>query len=135
MRGLNKTGGLGAVIAACMMLLAVPAAAQSGSGGGMMGGPMMGPGMMGPGMMGPNGCPGCGMMWNNQPRNLNLSVADVRANLERSLEWRHSTRLKVGPVVETDANTITADIVTADRNVLVERYAVDRHTGYYRPAE
>jgi hypothetical protein len=94
---------------------------------------MMGPGMMG--MMGSNSCPHCGMMWGPGGRNLNLSVADVRANLEQWLQWNHNPRIKVGPVVEDDANTITADIMTVDRSVLVERYRVDRHTGYYRPVD
>lgn len=132
-------------LTASSLVLAVPAGAQSNGGPGTMMGPgmmgpgmmgpgMMGPGMMGPGMMGPNGCPHCGMMWNQRQANLNLSIADVRANLEQWLQWNQNTRLKVGRVVETDANTITADIVTAEGNSLVERYTVDRHSGFYRPA-
>lgn len=122
-------------LTASSLVLAVPAGAQSNGGPGTMMGPgMMGPGMMGPGMMGPNGCPHCGMMWNQRQANLNLSVADVRANLEQWLQWNQNSRLKVGRVVETDADTITADIVTAEGNSLVERYTVDRHSGFYRPA-
>jgi len=132
----------GLALAASALMLAAPVSAQSSGGPGTMMGPgMMGPGMMGPGMMGggmmmgPNGCPHCGMMWNQRQANLNLSVADVRASLEQWLQWNQNTRLKVGRVVEADANTITADIVTVEGNSLAERYTVDRHSGYYRPAQ
>lgn len=66
--------------------------------------------------------------------NLNLSTDDVKARMERWLNWRGNERLKVGDVKEKDADSITADIVTKD-NSLVERFVVDRHTGSYRPSE
>lgn len=103
-------------------------------GPGMMGG-MMGPGMMGPGMMG-NGMMGPGMMmgqgWGGQQANLNLSAKDVTAYLERWVTMSGNPRLKVGPVAERDAHTITADIVTTDRGALVQRFEIDRNTGVYR---
>lgn len=135
------------VVAACAIVLAAPASAQTQPGGGgpgmmgpgmmgpgMMGPGMMGPGMMGPGMMGPNGC-ACGMMWGQRGANVNLSVSDVRGNLEQWLQRNRNRRLKVGRVVATDANTITADVVMANGGALVERYVVDRHSGYYRPGQ
>jgi hypothetical protein len=102
-----------------------------GAGRGMMG-PWMGPGMMGPGMMGPGmGYWGGGGV----PSNLNLSAADVKTQLERWVAIMGNPRLKAGPVIEKDANTVTADIVTVDKNVVVNRFAVDRHTGWWRPVE
>lgn len=141
---MHKTGSLvrfGLAIAMAAIPLAGSVSAQtapnSGPGmmmnGPMMNGQMMGPGMMGPGMMMPNGCPHCGMMWGQQRANLNLSIADVKANLEQWLKWQGNSRIKLGQVTERDADTITAEIVTADRSVLVERYAINRHTGFYRP--
>jgi hypothetical protein len=137
---MRKTRGLvrfGLTIAMGSALLAGGARAQTAPNSGpgmMMNGRMMGPGMMmGSGMMMPNGCPHCGMMWGQQRANLNLSVADVKANLEQWLKWQGNSRLKLGQVAERDADTITAEIVTTDRSVLVERYAINRHTGFYRP--
>ena len=94
---------------------------------------------MGPGMMSQGGtpwCPGCGMMSGGMmmmgpPSNLNLSVADVKANLERWLSWQGNPRLKIGNVAE-NGGTITADIVTSD-NSLVQRLIVDRNSGAVRP--
>ena len=63
-----------------------------------------------------------------------LTVDDVKARMERWLSFRHNPRLKVGDVKEKDDNTITADIVTVD-NSLVQRFTVDRNTGFYRPEE
>jgi hypothetical protein len=111
---------------------------------GMMRGYGMGPGMMygyGPGMMGP----GYGMMygygpgmmgpgWQGQQANLNLGTTDVKTYLERWIAVEGNPRLKVGDVKEKDANTIEADIVTKEGNVLVQRFIVDRHTGFYRPS-
>ena len=56
----------------------------------------------------------------------------MKARVERWLTWRGNPRLKVGEVKEKDANTITADVVTKD-NSLVQRFDVDRHTGFFRP--
>jgi hypothetical protein len=97
--------------------------------------PMMGSGMQG--MMG-MGCPWCGpgMMGSGyatpQP-SLNLSVTDVKSYLER---WTTGNpNIKVANVVEQDANTITADIVTSDKGGLVQRYTFDRQNGFYHPVQ
>lgn len=107
-------------------------------GPGMMGPGMMGPGMMGPGMMGP-GMMGPGMMGPGygpqQQANLNLSTDDVRSYMQRWIAMMGNPRLKVGPVAEKDSSTITADIVTTDKDALVQRFNVDRRTGWMQPAQ
>jgi len=136
-------GRIGLVIASCSALLASVAFAQTAPaptpcpmGTGMMMGPgAMGPGMMGmmgPGMMGP--MMGSGMMgWYGQPQaNLNLSVDDVRGYVERWIAMTGNPRLKPGKVTATNADTITAEVVTVDKEALVQRYAVNRHTGYWQ---
>lgn len=85
----------------------------------------------GPGMMqgyGPGYGPRTGVQGN---QTLNLSTDDVKSRMERWLTWQGNPRLKLGEVKEKDADTITADIVTQD-NGLVERFIVDRHTGFTR---
>ncbi len=94
---------------------------------GMMGQGMMGPGMMGQGMM---GMMGSGMM--GQQANLNLTANDVKGYLERWVAMSGNPRIKVGPVTERNDNTISADIVTTERDALVQRFSVDRSTGIYR---
>ena len=94
--------------------------------GGMMGPMMMGPNMMGTGMMGWNGAAP-----QTVPSNLNLSANDVTAYLGRWIAMSGNPHIKVGSVTEKDANTITADIVTTDKDALVQRFNVDRHTGVY----
>lgn len=127
-------------------------------GQGMMGGygqsPMMGGcGMMGPGMMGQQGMMsggqgmtgGQGMMGHNMmgygpgyyyggQANLNLTADTVKSYLGRMIAIQGNPRLKVGDVKEKDADTIVADIVTKE-NSLVQRFNVDRRTGFYRPEE
>ena len=129
-------------------------------GPGMMGPGMMGPGMMGPGyggggcgggpgMMGPGyggyrggyspGWMGPGMMgggylgYGAPPANLNLSVNDVRNDLQQWIARSGNSHLKVGSVTETDPNTVTAEIVTIDKDALVQRYTVNRQTGFFSP--
>ena len=106
-----------------------------GMGPGMMGNMPMGMGMMGNmprgmGMMGQ----GCGMMGpyagGSQPAQ-NLTTNDVKGNFERWIASIGNPNIKVGNVVEKDANTITAEVVTKD-NSLVQQFAVDRRTGFYR---
>jgi len=112
-----------------------------GSGYGMMhNGQGYGPGMMqgqmgqgyGPGMMQGNrggaNCP------NGQAQTLAtpLTVDDVRANLERHLQWRGNDRLKVGAVTEKDDKTIAAEIVTVDDS-LVRKIEIDKTTGLHIP--
>ena len=110
---------------------------------GQMGPGMMGPGYgygMGPGMMGPGYGHGMGpgMMgrgYDSQQANLNLSTSDVKVYLDRYLAMMGNPHLKAGPVTEKDANTIAAEIVTADKSALVQRFNVDRRTGYWQPAQ
>ena len=120
-------------------------------GPGMMGQGMMGPGMMGPGMMGPGMMgqqPGQGMGMGQgpgfgmgtgpggqfaMPLAKDLSVDEARHILEHRLAWHGNERLKVGTVEEKDADTIVAEIVTAEGSV-VQRLEIDRHTGWTRPA-
>jgi hypothetical protein len=129
--------------------------AQSSYGAGWWGpcmigrGAWMGPGMMagygygmGPWMMGPNMMAGYGyamgpwMMGSagfGTQTALNLSVDDVRSNFERWLAFQANPRVKLGPVSEKDADTITVDILTTDKDGLVQRFAVNRHTGFSQP--
>jgi hypothetical protein len=118
-------------------------------GPGMMGGYAVGPGMMsryGYGMrswmMGPNVVGGYGNEmppWMMAPYRTNqvanLSVDDVKSYFERSLAWQDNPRLKLGTVSEKDADTIMADVVTTDKDGLVQRFAVNRHTGFIQPSE
>lgn len=100
----------------------------------------MGPQMMGG--SGPWGGYGPGMMrgygygpgWNSGGRDLNLSTDNVKTYFERWLAWQGNPRLKVGDVKEKDADSIVADIVTKD-NSLVQRFVVNRHSGYFQPSE
>ena len=132
-----------AAIAAAVMFLIfgfgmqIGARSNYGAGGwgpGMMGGYAMGPGMMGrygygmgPWMMGPQ--------WNYRQTVLDLSPDDVRNYFEGWLAWQSNPRLKLGNLTEKDADTITADIVTTDKDGLVQRFAVNRHTGVSQPSE
>lgn len=82
--------------------------------------PYYGPGILGGyGMMGGYGC------WGNQD-NLNLSADDVKNCLERMVG---NPNLKVGEVKEKDADTIVADIVTKDKDGLVQSLDFNRHSG------
>jgi len=84
----------------------------------------MGPGMGGYGMMGPG-----------QQVNLNLSTNDVKTYLDRYVAIMGNPHLKAGPVTEKDSNTIAADIVTTDKDALVQRFEVDRRTGSWHPVQ
>ena len=112
-------------------------AGMQGMGGCPMMGGMMGSGQGMQGMMG-MGCPWCGpgMMGSGYATpqvNVNLSVSDVTSYLER---WAAGNpNIKVANVVEKDANTITADILTKDKDALVQRYTFDRRTGFYHPVQ
>jgi len=102
---------------------------------GMMGPP--GPWGYGPPMMHGHMMRGSGpppwSSWSSA-RNLDLSVDAVKAEAERWVAWQGNPRLKLGDVKEKDADTITAEIVTKD-NSLVERLAVDRHSGAIQDVE
>lgn len=148
------TLGVAAALAAGVAVYSYTASAQGGPGWmmggggpcggfGQDGGPGYGPGYH---MRGGGGGPGPGMMhgWGygrgpgygydrraDAQGNLNLSVDDVKARVERWLAIRGNSRLKIGEVKEKDADTITADVVTKD-NSLVQRFIVDRHSGAFR---
>jgi hypothetical protein len=93
--------------------------------GGMTG--EMGPGLMGQGMSPARGG-WSGLEGSRVVPMMQLSTDDVRGFFERYLESLGNARLKIGKVAAMDDDTITADIVTVDDS-LVERFAVDRHTG------
>jgi hypothetical protein len=127
---------IGAVVASASL--------AQGPGPGMMQGQGPGPDMMqGQGMMQGHGQfkgmmqghgygPGSGDCQYGQTLETPLTIDDVRANLQKHLEWRGNDRLKVGTVVETDANTITAEIVTVDDS-LVRKIQIDKTTGRHIP--
>ncbi len=66
--------------------------------------------------------------------NLNLSTDNVKTYMERWLAWQDNQRLKLGDVKEKDADTIVADILTKD-NSLVQRFVINRHSGFFQPSE
>lgn len=99
-----------------------PAQYGQGAAPGMMG-QGMGPGMMGQGM-------GPGPMM-TLPQD--LSVENVRHMLEHRLARQGNPNLKLGEVEENDEDTIEAEIVT-QHGLLVQRWEMDRHTGWMRPA-
>jgi hypothetical protein len=135
--------GQGGMMGGCPMMGGMMGSGMGMGGQGMMGQgmPMMG-GMMGSGMgvggQGMMGCPWCGpgMMGSGyatpQP-SVNLSANDVKAYLDRWVAG--NPNIQVANVVEQDANTITADIVTKDKGGLVQRYTFDKRTGFYRPVQ
>jgi hypothetical protein len=148
---MHKRTILAGLVAAAVFAAGVAVYAQPyGYGPGWMMGGGYGPGWMmeggyGPGMMG--GGPrwgGYGPRWMHTwaraygpesgtlRRDLNLTAEDVKVYLERTMQ---NPRLKVGDVKQSDDNTITADIVTKDKDGLVQRFTIDRHTGFWRPAE
>jgi hypothetical protein len=92
----------------------------------------MGQGMMGPGMMGQMG-PGMMHGLRVVPMML-LSPDDVRAFLQHHIAAHDLQHLKVGDVTQTDADTITADLVTEDGSLAL-RLQVDPHTGAVKSIE
>jgi hypothetical protein len=137
---------IGAIIAAVFAALIFGFGMQVGArssygagwwGPGMMGGYGygMGPWMMGPGVSSFGYGMGPWMMAPYRTNRADLSTADVTNYFERGLAWQGNPRLKLGMVTEKDADTITADIVTADKDALVQRFAVNRHTGFIQPSE
>jgi hypothetical protein len=128
MRSTSVIGG--SISIALAAILAAYLSAASGYGPwNMMGG--HGPGMMrgyGPGAMFRDGNPAGLSRFDSS----GLSVDDVKARFERWLIMQGNPRLKIGDVKETDGNAITVDVVTQE-NSLVQRFIVDRRTGYHRP--
>ena len=103
-----------------------------GYGPGMMGGygRGYGPGMMGPGYGGGYGAnPGYGA-GPGYGRDLNLTTDNVKDYLEHTIRNPH---LKVGEVKEQGKDEITATIVTKDKDALVQKLVVNRHTGFFHP--
>ncbi len=125
-------GNHGAMTAGAPVQAAPMGQGQNSQGWGQPGsmGMMAPQGMMGPGSGGNWNCPFAADVAGDRE----LSVDDVRARLERNLEWHGNARLKVGDVVETEDDTIIADIVTVDDS-LVQRMVIDRHTGQMRSVE
>ena len=75
---------------------------------------------------------GRGPGYSGPSRDLNLSVDDVKKYVERMID---NPRLKLGEVKEKDADTITADVVTKDKDALVQKFAFNRHNGRYQPEQ
>lgn len=134
MPSVRAIGRIGLVVFIGSAILASNSIAQSAPpvspcpmGSGMMMGSgmagMMGSGPMGSGMMGQHG---------QSQTNMNLSVDDVRSSVERSIAMMGNPRLKPGKVVASTPEIIIADIVTVDKEGLVQRFEVNRHTGSWR---
>ena len=99
------------------------------SGCGMMGQmPMMGSGMMG-GQMPMMG--GWGRM---QILRRDLKADEVKHMMEHRLVWTGNQDIKLGKVTEKDGDTIEVEIVNKDDKV-VQKFEVDRHTGWMQPAQ
>jgi hypothetical protein len=113
-----------------------------GPGYGMMG-PGYGPGMMGgygPGYMmrGYGGGYGPGMMGGYGPGyygnqgDMKLTTDQVKNYLQQMIR---NPNLKVGDVKEKNADTIVAEIVTKDKDALVQRLDFNRHNGFIQPEQ
>ncbi len=63
-----------------------------------------------------------------------LSADDVRHFFDHWLERYGNPRLTLGEVTETDEDTISVEIVTPEGS-LVDRFAVDRHSGWANRAQ
>ena len=101
-----------------------------GYGPGMMGGYgpgyMMGPGY-GPGMMG-----GYGPGYYGNRGDMKLTTDQVKQYLQQTIR---NPNLKVGDVKEKNADTIVAEIVTKDKDALVQRLDFNRHNGFIQPEQ
>ncbi|HVC61048.1 MAG TPA: hypothetical protein VND19_11900 [Acetobacteraceae bacterium] len=117
------------LIALSAMAMANPANAQPNGGG-------YGPGWMGPGTMGHGGFgPAAGGWGPRQQANRNLTIGQVKDTMRRWVAATGNQHIKLGAVAEKDADTITADVVTTDKDALVQRYDVNRHTGFTQPED
>ncbi len=123
-------------------------------GPGMMGGqmPMMGgygmmgqmPMMSGCGMMGQMPMMGSGMMGGQMPMmggwgrmqilRRDLKADEVKHMMEHRLVWTGNQDIKLGKVTEKDGDSIEVEIVNKDDKV-VQKFEVDRHTGWMQPAQ
>lgn len=156
MTRLQRKSITAAIALGALALVATPAAAHGtgqdnyGAGMGMMMGHnqmMTGAGMMSPGygpggmgMMG-HGYGMTGQAYGHGPcgqaaaqTGENLDIGDVQTRLERWLAVQGNDRLKLGKIEAVDDDTITAEIVTVDDS-LVQKLAVDRHSGRMQPAK
>ena len=79
---------------------------------------------MGPGMM-------YGYGYANQG-DLNLTVDQVKQYLGQMIR---NPNLKVGEVKEKDADTTGADVITKDKDGLVQRLQFNRHNGFVQPEQ
>ncbi len=154
----------GAVVIAVVVAVGMRSLAQPygyGPGYGMMGGGYgqgYGPGMMGQGygpgwggggqgygpgwmMRGYGGGYGQGygpgMMYGYGPgqanqTDLNLTADQVKQYLGQMIR---NPNLKVGEVKEKDADTIVAEVVTKDKDALVQRLQFNRHNGFVQPEQ
>lgn len=102
-------------------------------------------GMMGPGMKGYGGSYGPGwMMQGHGPAmmgyggyygnrgDLDLSIDQVKTYLAQMIR---NPNLKVGDVKEKDADTIVAEILTKEKDALVQRLDFNRHNGFVQPEQ
>lgn len=120
----------------------VQLAHYSGGGAGMTGygmghGMMMNPGMMnmmmggmGPAMMGAAGAPctdAAGVAGGKD-----LTLEDAQKAAEQRVKWMGNERLKVGSVEKSGEDAYVAEIVTLD-NSLVDKFEIDRKTGFMHP--
>ena len=97
---------------------------------GMMGQmPMMG----GPGMIGGQ-MPMMGGWGRMQILRRDLKADEVKHMMEHRLVWTGNQDIKLGKVTEKDGDTIEVEIVNKDDKV-VQKFEVDRHTGWMQPAQ
>ena len=100
---------------------------------------MMGQGMMGQGMMN-QGAMGQGMMNQGATPMMGMAAAapldadHVRPHLEQHLAMMGLPNLMLGSIEAEDDDTLVAEIVTRD-GTLVQRLAIDRHSGAVTPLE
>jgi hypothetical protein len=80
----------------------------------------------GPGMM-----YGYGAGQANQT-DLNLTADQVKQYLGQMIR---NPNLKVGDVKEKDADTIVAEVITKDKDALVQRLQFNRHNGFVQPEQ
>ncbi len=80
---------------------------------------------------------GPGMMFGYGPgqanqTDLNLTVDQVKQYLGQMIR---NPNLKAGDVKEKDADTIVAEIITKDKDALVQRLQFNRHNGFVQPEQ
>jgi len=63
-----------------------------------------------------------------------LKADEVKHMMEHRLVWTGNQDIKLGKVTEKDGDTIEVEIVNKDDKV-VQKFEVDRHTGWMQPAQ